>query len=745
MPKCVRWLICLVALCCPCLLHAGTTPPGFQETSFQSGLFNLDGFDWAPNGDLWIIQKHGVIQVLRSGASQRITVKTINVDPNGERGLVGLAVDPAFNTNGFVYFYYTVPGATSHNRVSRFTAVGDTLQNETVLLEGPPLGSVEHNSGNLRFGLDGLLYISMGDNRVPTMAQERNSLLGKILRIATDGSIPPGNPFVGDPNARPEVWAYGFRNPFRFSVDPVTGTLFIGDVGENTWEELDLGIAGANYGHPLVEGPSPPGVAGTTYPIFYYNHNGAGAAIIAGDNMVAGNFPAQYVGNYFYADFARGIIYRLVLDADNRPVSNEEFITGVPFPVHMRVGPDGALYYASINFETIFRTGFVGGSNRQPVAVATATPSNGLAPLGVQFDGTGSSDPDGDPLTYLWDFGDGGTSTAPSPFHTYVAQGVYTATLTVNDTHVNASITTRIVAGNRAPTGAITSPINGSNFNAGDTINFSGNGSDPEDGVLGPGAFTWTVVFHHNTHVHPYLGPISGISSGSFLTEDVGETSTDVYYEIRMAVTDSGAPVGSMATLSDTRSVNIYPNLSTFTLATSPRTDLGLTLDGKPITAPLSVLGAVGLKRTIEALSPQTPGDGHTYNFASWSDGGARLHTIATPPANTTYTASFSCNLITQVQNLALMPGAGGTITLSWTPPADPCLSTGPVVYRVYASSTAVPSPPPGQFPMNPSFALVATTSASTASFTPAAGTQFYLVVGIGSDGNEGPVGAYGH
>src|SRR5262249_11307479 len=160
-------------------------------------------------------------------------------------------------------------------------------------------------------------------------------------------------------NARPEVFTYGLRNPYRFSIQPVSGTLFIGQVGEDTWEALYQGIPGANYGWPTVEGPAPPGVPGVTYPIYSYNHNGQGAAIMAGDHMVTGNFPPQYVGNYFFGDFVLGNIYRLVLDSDNQVISNEVFVSGVPFPVHIRVGPDGALYYASINFETIYRTAYV--------------------------------------------------------------------------------------------------------------------------------------------------------------------------------------------------------------------------------------------------------------------------------------------------------------------------------------------------------------------------------------------------
>ncbi|HEY3174148.1 MAG TPA: PQQ-dependent sugar dehydrogenase [Candidatus Polarisedimenticolia bacterium] len=743
MPRRAALLALLLALSCG-PAAAGTPPPGFVETVHVSGIFQLTGFDWAPNGDLWVIGKDGRIRVLRSGSSTPTFIRKLTVDPNGERGLVGLAVDPGFAANQFIYFYYTATTPAAHNRVSRFRANGDSLQDETILLEGPDLESFEHNSGNLRFGLDGTLYIAMGDNRQPAMAQEKGSLLGKILRINPDGTIPQDNPFVNDPNARHEVWAYGFRNPYRFSVDPLTGTLAIGDVGEVSWEELDLGIPGANYGHPLVEGPEPPGVAGITYPLFSYSHNGSGAAIIAGDNMVPGNFPAQYAGDYFYGDFSLGKIFRLDLDAAGQPVTNETFVQGVPFPVHVRVGPDGALYYASINFQTIYRTAWVGGSNTQPTAVASAVPASGLAPLTVQFDASGSSDPDPDPLTYNWSFGDGGTSTAVAPIHTYQDAGAWTATLTVNDTHVTSNASLRIVSGNRAPTATILVPANGASFNAGEAIDFSGEATDPEEGSLGPAAFSWTVFLRHNTHFHPYLGPLSGMTAGSFETEAAGETDPNIAYEIRLTASDTGSPVGPVAVLSDTRTVTLLPNLSTMTFAAAPLPGLALTLDSHPIAPPLSVVGVVGIQRVIEAPSPQSPGDGHTYRFASWSDGRARSHAISTPATDTIFTATFGCDLLEEVTDLVVAPAPAGEIALEWSPVADPCLSSGPVLYRVYSASTPIPSSSPGSFPADPAFTLIGATMGTTMTVAPTGANQFFLVVGIGSDGAEGPVGAYG-
>jgi len=737
-------LLCL-AVFAPAL--AGVPPAGFQETTVVAGITLITGFDWTPSGDIWIISKSGVVYVYHPGAPQAVVAATIPVNEVDERGLLGIAFDPLYPAQPYIYLYYTVDGANIHNRVSRFTVVGDSLSSETPLLEGPTLPKVFHNSGNLRFGLDGLLYISMGDNAQPAMSQRRDSLLGKILRIARDGSIPPTNPFVGDPNALPEVWAYGLRNPWRFNIQPGTGNLFIGDVGDAGWEELDLGVAGANYGYPLVEGPFPAGTAGVTYPIYYYSHNGGSASITGGDHMVAGNFPPLYTGDYFFGDYVKGEIYRMTLDANNLPVTVETFATQADSPVHIRVGPDGALYYASINTGTIFRVGYVGGTNQQPVAIGTETPGSGLFPLLVQFDGTASFDPDGVIQTYRWTFGDESpASNNAVASKTYVQNGVFFPTLQVGDGLATATTSLRLVVGNRAPTSNILAPANGGNFNAGDVINFSGAASDPEDGSLGASRFSWSVLFHHDTHTHPWLGPTPGISAGSFATADSGETSTNVWYEIRLTATDLGNPIGTNGTLSHTRSVNIYPNLGSFTLATSPRTDLGLTLDGVPMTAPVAEPGVVGLKRDIEALSPQTPGDGHTYTFSSWSDAGARLHTITTPAAPTTYTARFNCNLITQVTNLSVAPAAGGNITLSWTAPADACLAaTGPVIYKVYASTTARPASLPGQFPLDPAFSVVATTSSTSVTIAPGSGARFYLVVGLGSDGGEGPVGSYGH
>jgi PKD repeat protein len=290
----------------------------------------------------------------------------------------------------------------------------------------------------------------------------------------------------------------------------------------------------------------------------------------------------------------------------------------------------------------------LGAANGQPQAVATGAPLFGLAPLGVHFDGRASSDPDDDPLTYSWDFGDGTDSTAAAPLKAYSLNGVYQAVLTVNDGNGQANSTDtaaalRVVVGNRPPTGTITSPAEGVRYNAGQTINFAATATDPEDGPLPASACSWTIVFHHDEHTHPFLGPITGVTSGSFVIPTTGEEATDVWYRIQLTLTDSGGPIGSNARLSQTIVHDVVPNLTSVRVVAQPQ-GLGLTLsiDGTAATAPWLKDSVVGFPRTIAAPSPQMR-NGSTWQFSSWSDGGAISHGITAPPLPRTYTATFTC------------------------------------------------------------------------------------------------------
>jgi glucose/arabinose dehydrogenase len=308
---------------------------------------------------------------------------TLKVTSDVERGVLGIAVDPEFATNTFVYIYYTTgPGALGYtgspkNRVSRFTtAPGLVATSETIILDNIPSDAGNHNGGDIQFGFDAKLYVAVGDGgSFHGDAQTLDSLRGKMLRIQRDGSIPKGNPNklagrrCGLPSGEPpgvspckEIYAYGLRNPFRFSLRSSNGTYLIGDVGQNTWEELNTLVPGGNYGWNVVEGPCPllpnPNCnpASTPYPpqyqppIHFYNHGGlgeTGQTIIAGAFAENGsNYPAPFAGAHFYGDFSANWVHVLTMNTVNTVTSQLDFAT-LSLPVAFRNGADGNIYVLS--------------------------------------------------------------------------------------------------------------------------------------------------------------------------------------------------------------------------------------------------------------------------------------------------------------------------------------------------------------------------------------------------------------
>jgi glucose/arabinose dehydrogenase len=628
---------------------ATTLPAGFSETTVVTGLSAPTAFAFAPDGRIFVCQQNGQLRIYTSTGSSLGTAGTIVVASNSERGLLGIAFDPDFTSNGYIYLYYPAtsgslnPPPSPKNRISRFTISGNAIVagSETILLDLIPSDAGNHNGGQLRIGADGKLYASAGDGGATSSnSQSLTTLAGKILRINRNGSIPSDNPFFnsGDPNVRKEIWCYGLRNPWRFTFQPGTEALYIADVGQNTWEEVNVGLPGANYGWPQAEGLSTN--PAFTNPIFTYNHNGTGASISGGAFYNGTTYPTEYDGAYFYGDYVDNFIRRLTIDENNVVVHDEPFATDAPSPVSIEYY-DNAIWYAcygSGGAGTIRKAVYTGGANRSPVAMASATPIAGLAPLNVAFSSAGTSDPDNDSLSYFWDFGDGTNSTSANPTHAYTGPSrTVMATLTVTDNGSpnlsDTSAPVRIVIGDRAPTATITSPSNGAFYNAGQTINYSGTGTDPEDGTRPASAFTWRVVFHHAEHTHPFLGPITGVTSGSFVIPNTGETATDVFYEVILTVTDSqGVP--------DTKSVVINPNVSSLTFQTNPA-GLMVTVDGQPVQTPATIDSVVGMLRTIGVSLPQTSGQTTYDTFGGWSDGGVREHTITTPGSATTYTATL--------------------------------------------------------------------------------------------------------
>jgi glucose/arabinose dehydrogenase len=352
------------------IVMMASLPGDFVETEIK-GLSIPTAIALHPDGRIFVCQQTGELRVIKNGAVLPTPFTTLNVNADGERGLLGVAFDPNYATNRFVYVYYTATTPTIHNRVSRFTASGANEDvavagSEVVLLDLETLGQANHNGGAIHFGPDGKLYIAVGENAVPTNAQSLANRLGKILRINSDGTIPADNPtsfpnIAGSPiGVNRAIWAVGLRNPFTFTFQPGTGRMHINDVGQDTWEEVNVGTAGANFGWNTCEGTC--GTAGMTNPLYQYSSADPAPCAITGGafyNPATPTFPAQFIGKYFFADFCGGWIK--VIDPLSPPPTGAavDFATGINFPVDIQVANDGGLYYLARGSGSLFRVQFV--------------------------------------------------------------------------------------------------------------------------------------------------------------------------------------------------------------------------------------------------------------------------------------------------------------------------------------------------------------------------------------------------
>jgi glucose/arabinose dehydrogenase len=633
-------------------------PTGFQESVVASGLAQPAALAVAPDGRIAIGERAaGRIRLIKNGsllATPLLDLKQAIVAPqyletSGERGLLGFTFDIDFPTAPYIYVYYSrcIQGSctTAVNRVARFTVTGDTAApaSQTVLLDNIPSPTGLHNSGWLGFSpTDRKLYVSVGDGgQGNANAQNLGTVLGKVLRLEKTGAIPTDNPYVTLFGARPEIFAVGLRNPWRCRFAP-DGRLFCGDVGSAAWEEVNWIVSGGNYGWPTTEGDfNGPSYPQFIRPVYAYPHypnrldnTYYGASITVGEFGSETNFPGDYQQSFLFGDYGNAWIHRIILAADGVTVLGRQvFATGAGGIVDLLAGADGALYYSDFEGGRVVRIQST-SANTPPVARLTVTPSSGAPPLAVQASGATSSDANGDTLTYAWTWGDGTTATGVTASRTYTTPGAYTVSLTVSDGRGGTDTASTVVTVGSPPTVTITAPQNVS-FSGGQVIGLTGSASDPKDGTIPNANLRWEVRFHHDTHWHPFVAELIG-SPQSFTTATSGETSANVWYRIYLRATNSAGLTGEQY-------VDILPRVVTLTLATNP-SGLGLTLDGQPQTAPVTVQSVVGVTRTIGATSPQAG-----YTFTGWSDGGVQTHTISTPTVNTTYTAVFS--------------GSGGTPT----------------------------------------------------------------------------------
>jgi len=500
---------------------------------------------------------------------------------------------------------------------------------------------------------------------------------GAVLRVdpATGNGV-PGNPMYNSqsPSSNASrIIGYGLRNPFRFTFRPGSSELWVGDVGWNTWEEVNRMTSltpapnPVNFGWPCNEGAGrmssydsanlticenlyTDSTRPATDPYYAYNHSSSvvsgdgcplnnGSVISAISFYPGGSYPATYDGALFFGDHSRNCIWAMLPGGNGLPNSNniQTFVSfdavSPSHPVDLEADPaTGDLFYANYEGGQIRRIQY---NNTPPVAVATANPTSGPAPLTVQFTGSGSSDPDGDAITYSWDLnGDGtyGDSTAANPSFTYATAGTFTVRLRVTDARGassdSAPITITVGPGNTAPTAVIDTPPSSLTWAVGDTITFSGHASDAQDGTLPASALSWQVIIHHGGHTH-LMQTFDRVASGSFAAPDHDYPS---YLELQLTAEDSG---GLMATAS----VNLQPRTANLAFQSSPS---GLRLTAGPTTAkaPFTVTAIVNGQLQLIAPMPQKY-RGKNYTFVSWSDGGAQTHTITVPSTNATYTATY--------------------------------------------------------------------------------------------------------
>ncbi|MFF5171716.1 RICIN domain-containing protein [Micromonospora sp. NPDC000089] len=634
------------------------TASDFQQVELARGV--------AETGEpmsLAVLPDRSVLHTARNGTLRRTdaagtttVIGTLAVYTHDEEGLQGVGVDPNFATNRNIYLYYAPPLSTPAgdapatgtdfsawqgvNRLSRFTLNADFTVNQAsrvdVLDVPASRGICCHVGGDIDFDAAGNLYLSTGDDTNPfdsagyapideradrnpaydaqRSAGNTNDLRGKILRIKVnaDGSyaIPGGNLFpVGTAKTRPEIYAMGFRNPFRISVDKATGIVYVGDYGPDAGSSSARGPSGqvefdrvtgpGNYGWPYCTGTNTAaetyaewdfaaGTAGakfncaggptnnsfrntgqTTLPpakpawIRYGGDAGTPPEFGGGSESPMGGpvyrydaaststtkFPQSFDGQFFATEFGRGWIKPIHVNADGSPGTIDAFPWAGKQVMDSAFGPDGSYYvldYGTGYFNgdansALYRFDYIGSGNRAPVARATADRTSGTAPLAVNFSSAGSADPESGALTYSWAFGDGTSSTAANPAHTYTANGSYTATLTVRDPQgATGTASVVITVGNTAPTVTVNTPGNGQLFSYGDTVPFSITVTDPEDGTIDCAKVKMTYVLGHDQHGHQ-ITSVNGCSGSIAIPVD-GEhdDAANIFAIFDAEYTDSG-------------------------------------------------------------------------------------------------------------------------------------------------------------------------------------------------------------
>lgn len=676
-------------------------PDGFFYEPVATDLFFPVDMAFLPSGDLLIVEKGvGVeestsanLHLLRDpgGDGQIYHLMEIEVNGNGDSGLLSVLVDPNFEENQAFYLWYSTPGTaeefgrggTAKYRLSRFVldlAVPLVVRaSEVVILDGVPR-SYYHGGGGLAMNNQGQLFLAIGDawdSKVANhVSQNPTTLLGKILRVEptdTGYIVPPDNPFVAVSDARPEIFAFGLRNPFRMVHRPSDDALFVGDVGLDVWEELNRVTAGANYGWPHREGPCPLGVrlpceSDTTYvePTFYYAHP-EGVFCCEGGSITGMafydgiDFPERYHNKLFVADYNLQFIAAVdpdAVDPDAVVPENAGLYDAAQHQFAQNAGSltdieyfDQRLYLLDINLGQISRISYYGAEN-PPIANLTTATRVGRPPLLVALDASASTSPQGLPLTYEWHLGEGTvlTTTEPSLTHAYTVDGDYKIGLVAVDSVMRRSVTATLtlhVYSGELPVIQV-SPTHGltrTTFYGGDEFVFHPIRQAGTDDLEPERSFTWDMSLHHNQHTHPIIADSDRPTvTLQIPTENHG--GINIWYEV-------GLTMHTLTGQSIRVTHEIYPERISVPIQTEPVFSGTVSIDGNVYDFP----GDVDMIPNVEygVTMPIKVIDGRmVYQFAKWVDISAPTGSAAGSPIRTIEAYSKDSRLLARYTEVLL-------------------------------------------------------------------------------------------